>query len=98
MTDSPAARLAARKSTRPMPAIVLPREDQPALRIGNKRSVKRPHVINTPISDRSHKLLDDLTLHFRQRHGRGWRLNSTIEHALDLLAREVGLAHPDHTV
>lgn len=91
MTDSPAARLAARKTSRPMPSIVIPGEGQPAVRIGNKRSMKRPHVINTPVSDRTHKLLDDLTHHFRQSHGRGWRMNSTIEHALDVLARDIGL-------
>jgi hypothetical protein len=92
MIDSPAARLAARKSTRPMPAIVIACEGQPAVKIGNKRSAKRPHVINTPVSDRTHRLLDELTQHFRQTHGRGWRMNTTIEHAIDVLARDVGLA------
>jgi len=92
MTESPAARLAARKSSRPMPAIVVPGEGQPAVKIGNKRSTKRPHVINTPVSDRTHKLLDDLTHHFRQTNGRSWRMNTTIEHALDALAREVGVS------
>lgn len=92
MTDSPAQRLAARKSTRPMPVIQIPGEGQPAVRIGNKRSTKRPHVINTPVSDRTHKLLDDLTYHFRQTHGRSWRMNTTVEHAIETLAREVGLA------
>ena len=94
MNDSPAARLAARKSTRPMPSIIIPGEGQPAVSIGNKlagknkRSVARPHVINTPVTDRTHRLLDDLTHHFRQIHGRGWRLNTTIEHALDVLAQQ----------
>ena len=88
MTDSPAARLAARKSTRPMPAIVVASEGQPAVRIGNKRSAKRPHVINTPVSDRTHQLLDDLTHHFRQTHGRSWRMNTTVEHAIEALARD----------
>lgn len=92
MIDTPAARLAARKSTRPMPSIVIPGEGQPAVRIGSKRSAKRPHVINTPVSDRTHKLIDDLTHHFRQIHGRGWRINTTVERAVDALAREVGLA------
>jgi len=92
MTDSPAARLAARKSTRPMPSIVIPGEGQPAVRIGNKRSAKRPRNINTPVTERTQKLIDELTNHFRQTHGRGWRLNTTVEHAIELLAREVGLA------
>ena len=96
MTDSPAARLAARKSTRPMPAIVVASEGQPAVRIGNKRSAKRPHVINTPVSDRTHQLLDDLTRHFRQTHGRGWRMNTTVEHAIEVLAREVDLVDREH--
>lgn len=95
MTDSPAARLAARRSTRPMPSIIIPPEGQPAVQIGskmvNRRSVQRPHVINTPVTERTHKLIDEITHHFRQAHGRSWRINTTIEHAIEMLARELGI-------
>ena len=64
MSDRPADRIAARRSTRPMPAmtnIAVPREGQPAVKIGAKRSVERPHVLNTSVTDRTLELIDELT-------------------------------------
>lgn len=94
MSDRPADRLAARRSTRPMPTmtnIAVPREGQPAVKIGAKRSVERPHVLNTSVTDRTLELIDELTRHYRKRHGRTWRINMTLEQAIEHLAREIGL-------
>ena len=97
MSDRPADRIAARRSTRPMPAmtnIAVPREGQPAVKIGAKRSVERPHVLNTSVTDRTLELIDELTRHYRKRHGRTWRINMTLEQAIEHLARDVGLTGP----
>ena len=97
MSNRPADRLAARKSTRPMPTmanIVVPPEGQPAVKIGAKRSVERPHVLNTSVTDRTLELIDELTRHYRKRHGRTWRINMTIEQAIEHHARDVGLIGP----
>lgn len=94
MTQSPAERLAQRhRTTRPMPMISVPREGEPAVAISRpaRRSPKRPHIINTALSDEAHTLLEQITLHFRKQHGRSWRQNTTIEEALTVLARQLNI-------
>lgn len=96
MEQSPAERLAARRTmTRPMPAIVAPPEGRPALQVRKGRSVERPRNLNTPITDRTFELIDNITRHYKNEHGRTWRMNMTIELAVEDLARKLGLVHGD---
>lgn len=97
MEETPAARLAARKSNRPLPPLIVPQEGKPALEIGKRRhagthSVERPRSLNTPITNRHFELIDKITQHFRAKHGRnGWKMNRTIELAVEELARKLDL-------
>ncbi|MFA5957047.1 hypothetical protein [Hyphomicrobium sp.] len=97
MVDSAAERVAAHRSTRTLPPIVAPKEGKPALEIGNRRSanrhsVERPRSLNTPITNRHFELIDDITRHFKAKHGRnGWKMNLTIELAIEDLAQKLGL-------
>jgi hypothetical protein len=96
-SQSPAERLAERHRTaRPMPSLTLAREGEPAVPVSRpaKRSAERRKSINTPLSDHAIDLLDRMTHHLRKQHGRKWRLNSTVEAALEALARELKLENP----
>lgn len=92
MSESAADRLLARKTaTRPMPTIIVPAEGQPALAVGRKPAAKRKGQIHSPVSNRTIELVDLLVQHFRKTHGRGWRINDTVERAIELLAEQEGL-------
>jgi hypothetical protein len=73
--------------------ISVPREGEPAIPVSHstRRSPKRPHAINTSISAEAHNLLEQLTMHFRNQHGRSWRQNTTIETALTALAGQLNI-------
>lgn len=83
------------RSRRPLPDLSnrrLAHEGQPAVTIGRvkkARSEARPEIINTSLTTRHYHLLEDLTSNLRRSRGRKWRLNDTLELALELLAREV---------
>lgn len=80
------------RSRRPMPDLSnrrLAPEGQPAVGVGRvpkARSETRPEIINTSLTTRHYHLLEDLTANLRRSRGRRWRLNDTLELALDTLA------------
>ena len=82
------------RSRRPMPDLSnrrLAPEGQPAVSVGRgskARSETRPEIINTSLTTRHYHLLEDLTANLRRSRGRRWRLNDTLELALDTLARD----------
>lgn len=82
------------RSRRPMPDLSrhrLASEGQPAVGVGRApkpRSETRPEIINTSLTTRHYHLLEDLTANLRRSRGRRWRLNDTLELALDTLARD----------
>lgn len=97
MTEDLKSRFANR--VRVMPAIHIPAEGEPPiLAKPAKRSVQRRFSINTPVTDRHYTLLVRLSEHFRQKHGRSWRQNATVEIALEALARQEGVAIPDDPI
>lgn len=83
------------RSRRPMPDLTKQRlapEGQAAVIIGRTpkaRSETRPEIINTSLTTRHYHMLEDLTANLRRSRGRRWRLNDTIELALDTLARNL---------
>ena len=82
------------RSRRPMPDLStrrLAQEGQPAVSVGRTHKVRsetRPEIINTSLTTRHYHLLEDLTANLRRSRGRRWRLNDTLELALDTLARD----------
>lgn len=82
--------------TRIMPPIHIAAEGEPPIPAKpERRSVQRPFSINTPVTNQHYTLLVRLTEHFRQKHGRSWRQNATVEMALEALAREEGIVMLD---
>lgn len=82
------------RSRRPLPDLSnrrLAPEGQPAVAVGSSRKARseiRSEIINTSMTARHFRLLEDLTANLRRVRGRGWRLNDTLELALETLARD----------
>ncbi len=83
------------RSRRPLPDLSnrrLAPEGQPAVAVGRTKKVRseaRPEIINTSLTTKHYHLLEDLTANLRRSRGRGWRLNDTLELALETLARDL---------